>query len=88
MAKLAFTFRGPEAEASRALEMLFTSKWLDSVAENDEKGRTNRQIQAEVRCVLYLCFFFPKKISPLRFHAKKITSPSLFLKKYRKFQSV
>ena len=33
------------------LDTLFTSGWLDSLAENDDKGRTNREIQQEVRFV-------------------------------------
>ena len=28
--------------------MLFPNDWLDSLAENDPEGRTNRQVQREV----------------------------------------
>ena len=30
-------------------EMLFPNEWLDSLAENDLEGRTNRDVQREVR---------------------------------------
>ena len=33
--------------------MLFPSDWLDSLAENDLDGRTNREVQREV-CVSIL----------------------------------
>ena len=48
LTKLTFT-PDPVAKVPTALGMLFTSNWLDSKAENDDKGRTNRQIQSEVR---------------------------------------
>jgi len=47
LTKLTFT-PDPVAKIPTVLGMLFTSKWLDSKAENDDKGRTNRQIQSEV----------------------------------------
>lgn len=33
-------------------DMIFTQEWLDSKAENDPQGRTNRQIQFEVCTML------------------------------------
>ena len=59
LAKLAFT-PDPAAQAPAILGMLFTSNWLDSMAEHDEKSRTNRQIQGEVRYVSQIspCLFF------------------------------
>ncbi|KAF8815809.1 alpha/beta-hydrolase [Phlegmacium glaucopus] len=46
LAKLTFT-PDPVEKVPTVLEMLFPSKWLDSKAENDDKGRTNRQVQGE-----------------------------------------
>ena len=54
----------PINEGSAILDTLFTSNWLDSLAENDDKGRTNREIQNEVRLVFCLNFFSFSKISP------------------------
>ena len=61
----------PINEGSAILDTLFTSNWLDSLAENDDKGRTNREIQNEVRLVFCLNFFSFSKF-PLAFLAKKI----------------
>lgn len=44
------------------LEMVFPSNWLDSKAEGDDKGRTNRQIQGEVR---YVSFRVSRKVNSL-----------------------
>ena len=62
----------PINEGSAILDTLFTSNWLDSLAENDDKGRTNREIQNEVRLVFCLNFFFLSQNFPLRFLPKKI----------------
>jgi pimeloyl-ACP methyl ester carboxylesterase len=47
--------RDPVAQAPAVRGMLYTSSWLDSKAENDDKDRTNRQIQGKVR-FLFLKF--------------------------------
>ena len=66
----------PINEGSAILDTLFTSNWLDSLAENDDKGRTNREIQNEVRLVFCLDFFFFLKNFPLRFLPKFFLGPS------------
>jgi hypothetical protein len=61
-----------------ALEMLFPSNWLDSKAEGDDKGRTNRQVQGEVRlCVFFFRFAFslPAKVKILPINAKDFPNP-------------
>lgn len=45
--RLLFT-TDPEAKFPLIEEMLFPSDWLDSLAENDPHGRTNREVQREV----------------------------------------
>ena len=62
LAKLTFT-PDPVAKVPTILGMLFPSEWLDSKAENDDKGRTNRQVQGEVCWVPY----FSHLSSPMRF---------------------
>ena len=47
LAKLTFT-PDPVAKVPVVMGMLFPSNWLDSKAENDDKGRTNLQVQGEV----------------------------------------
>jgi pimeloyl-ACP methyl ester carboxylesterase len=47
LTKLTFT-PDPVAKVPTVLGMLFPSDWLDSKANNDDKGRTNRQVQGEV----------------------------------------
>lgn len=34
------------------MEICFNASWLDAKAENDAKGRTNREIQIEVRAYM------------------------------------
>ena len=51
LTKLTFT-TDPVAKVPTVLDMIFTSSWLDSKADNDDKGRTNRQIQDEVRLTI------------------------------------
>ena len=51
----------PVAKVPTALGMLFPSDWLDSKAKYDDKGRTNRQIQGEVRCTFQISLGFLAK---------------------------
>ena len=47
--RLTFTARDElDAKIPMIHDMLFTQEWLDSPAEGDPQGRTNRQIQFEV----------------------------------------
>ena len=69
----------PINEGSAILDTLFTSNWLDSLAENDDKGRTNREIQNEVRLVFCLNFFLSQKF-PLAFLAKNFFFAPLKIK--------
>ncbi|EAU82478.2 hypothetical protein CC1G_08229 [Coprinopsis cinerea okayama7 len=47
LARLLFT-PDPVQKVPLVLEMLYPPEWLDSKAEGDDKGRTNREIQTEV----------------------------------------
>jgi len=42
------TTHTPDQRIPIVLEMLFPSKWLNSLAENDTEGRTNREVQWEL----------------------------------------
>ena len=39
----------PDQKIPIVEKMLFPNEWLDSLAENDPEGRTNREVQREVR---------------------------------------
>lgn len=41
-----------EKQTPYIVEMFFSSSWLDAKAENDPKGRTNREVQIMVRVQL------------------------------------
>jgi|SRR5712672_4241160 len=41
--------RDPKKRISYTVETCFSAAWLDAKAENDVKGRTNRQVQIAVR---------------------------------------
>lgn len=57
-----FTIREPAQRIPHALDTLFPQKWLDAEADGDASGRTNREVQEEVRvqpvcCFTCLCLF-------------------------------
>ena len=44
--------RDPEKRTPYVVEMCFNTSWLDATAENDAKGRTNREAQTAVSVVM------------------------------------
>jgi hypothetical protein len=44
----------PDQRMPMVEKMLFPNEWLDSLAENDPEGRTNREVQREVRILVPL----------------------------------
>jgi hypothetical protein len=44
--------KDPKTKSPYVVEICFNASWLDAKAENDAKGRTNREIQIEVRAYI------------------------------------
>jgi hypothetical protein len=44
--------RDPEKRIPYVVEMCFNTSWLDATAENDAKGRTNREVQTAVSVIM------------------------------------